>query len=91
MEIKLIESEVKEALRKLSTTVQNLQTDKQELSFSHSRLQLKTEIEQTEQAYYELMQSYQEMLLKISRDASQKITDYAEKERQLAKTMEYSS
>ncbi|MCD7035987.1 YwqI/YxiC family protein [Metabacillus sp. GX 13764] len=90
MEINLIESEVKEALRKLSTTVHHLQTDKQQLSFSHSKLQLKTEIEQTEQAYYELMQSYKEMLLKISEDASQKVTEFAEKERKLATAMDSS-
>ena len=86
-EIKLIQSEVENALGELKSKAESFDTSNLSITFPESRLDLLSEIIKIEQNYYTIINQYKNLLIKTEQDMRTLIEQLAEKDKELSQKM----
>ncbi|WHY78034.1 YwqI/YxiC family protein [Neobacillus sp. WH10] len=86
-EIKLIQSEVENALSELKNKADGFDTSNPSISFSESRLDLLAEITKMEQKYYSIIDQYQNLLIRTEQDMRTLIEQLVQKDKELSQKM----
>ena len=86
-EIKLIQSEVENALSELKSKAEGFDVSNPSISFSESSLDLLSEITKIEQKYYTIINQYQNLLIKTEQDMRTLVNQLAQKDKELSQKM----
>ncbi len=86
-EIKLIQSEVENALSELKSKAEEFDISNPSISFPESSLDLLSEITKIEQKYYTIINQYQNLLIKTEQDMRTLINQLAQKDKELSQKM----
>ncbi|MBG9443070.1 DUF5344 family protein [Cytobacillus firmus] len=86
-EIKLIQSEVENALSELKSKAEGVDVINPSITFPESSLDLLSEITKIEQKYYTTLKQYQNLLIKTEQDMRTLIDQLAQKDKELSQKM----
>jgi HAMP domain-containing protein len=86
-EIKLIQSEVENALSELKSKAERVDVSNPSITFPESSLDLLSEITKIEQKYYTTLKQYQNLLIKTEQDMRTLIDQLAQKDKELSQKM----
>ncbi|MEC1158126.1 YwqI/YxiC family protein [Cytobacillus horneckiae] len=68
-EIKVVKSEVEAVFKELKSKIDPLDSSNPQICFSESKLDLTEQISNIEQNYYQVIEQYKSLLIKVEQDA----------------------
>lgn len=87
-EIKVIKSEVEDVFKELKNKINALDTSNPQIQFSVSKLDLTDQISQIEEKYYNILEHYKNLLVKIEQDAWASVEELLSTDQEVARRIQ---